>query len=144
MDASHLLPRDIQALVRFIDGRRDIPHAWAKGRDCVSFAFGAVEAQTGVDLLTALPSWSTQREALQVARGQGGLTNALNDRMDPISPALAQKGDIAGLVDRAFGVRLMVIEGATLIGPGENGHQRLPRRAMVRAWNAQTARSFLK
>lgn len=132
--------RDIQAMLAFIEARRDWSHDWVRGRDCVSFALRGVDAQTGVDLLADIPVWSNRKEALAVARSLGGLRSALDARMDRVAPALALRGDVAALPDGDFGVRLMLVEGATLVGPGEHGLDRLPRSAMVRAWSAVSAR----
>jgi len=133
------LSRNIPALIAMIDARAEWGHRWVRGRDCVSFALRCVEAQTGVDLLAGIPTWSNRREALDVTRGLGGLVAALDDRMAMAAPALAQRGDVAGLPDKAFGVRLMVVEGATLVGPGQGRLERLPRSAMMCAWSASTA-----
>tara|TARA_Y100000114_G_scaffold134414_1_gene134507 strand:- start:5619 stop:6044 length:426 start_codon:yes stop_codon:yes gene_type:complete len=131
--------RDIPALLDWIAAHRFQPHSWARGGDCVSFALGGVAAQTGVDHLAPLPGWSNRAEALAVARELGGLTAALDARLVPIAPALAQRGDVAGLADRAFGVRLMIVEGETLVGPGALRQERLPRSTMLRAWSALPA-----
>jgi hypothetical protein len=128
--------RNIAALLAWIAAHRDRPHRWERGHDCVSFALGGVAAQTGIDHLADLPGWSNKAEALQVARDLGGLTAALDARLRPIAPALAQRGDVAGMPDRAFGVRLMIVEGPTLVAPAERRLDRLPRAAMVRAWSA--------
>ena len=135
--------RDIGALLVWIEAHRFERHRWVRGCDCVSFALGGVLAQTGIDHLADLPGWSTKAEALAVARELGGLTTALDARLVPIAPALAQRGDVAGLADRAFGVRLMIVEGATLVGPGAKRQERLPRSAMVRAWSALPAAEAL-
>ena len=133
------ISRDIPALLHWIAAHRFQPHSWGRGGCCVSYALGGVHAQTGIDHLADLPGWSTRAEALAVARQLGGLTAALDARLVPIAPALAQRGDIAGLADRAFGVRLMIVEGELLSGPGELRQERLPRSAMVRGWSALPA-----
>lgn len=135
-----LLARDIQALLALIEARARWSHAWVRGRCCVSFALRGVDAQTGVDLLADIPVWSNRAEALSVARKLGGLRNALDARMNRVSPALAQRGDVAALPDRAFGVRLMIVEGPLLVGPGIDGLERIERSAMVVAWDALSAR----
>jgi len=127
--------RDIAALLALIEARRDWAHAWTRGRDCVSFALRCVEAQTGVDLLADIPAWRDRREARQVTHDLGGLTAALDERLDPIAPALAQRGDVAALAEPTFGIRLMVIEGETMVGPGDRGLERLLRYAMIRSWS---------
>jgi len=128
--------RDIEALLRQIALRRAIPHSWKRGECCVSFAFACVEAQTGIDWLADIGWWTNWAEARRVARSIGGLKVALDDRLTRIAPAFAQRGDVAGLPDKAFGVRLMIVEGATLVGPGERGLEHLPRSAMRLAWSA--------
>lgn len=127
--------RDIAALIDLIEARSRRGFRWRRGRDCVSFAAAAVKAQTGCDPLADLPRWRTRNEALHIAAVQGGLEAAVDRRLTRIAPAMAQRGDIAGLPDELFGVRLMVVEGATLVGPGKSGPERLPRAAMFTAWS---------
>lgn len=133
------MARDNLAMLAVIEAALAQPFRWRRGRDCVSFSGACVAAQTGRDPLADLPRWRTRREALAIARGLGGLEAAVDARLPlRLPPALAQRGDIAGLPERgAFGIRLMVIEGATLVGPGARGLERLPRAAMVTAWSAE-------
>jgi hypothetical protein len=131
------MTRDIPALIACIEAYQPRGFRWRTGRDCVSFAAACIQHQTGEDLLADLPIWSTRREARAIVTAEGGLEAALDARLTRIAPALAQRGDIAGLPDdSAFGLRLMVIEGATLVGPGTRGLERLPRAAMSVAWSA--------
>lgn len=131
------MSRDYAAMIAVIEERGRRAFGWRAGRDCVSFAAACVKAQTGEDLLAHLPRWKTRGEALKMARARGGLKLALDKRLDRIEPALAKRGDIAGLPDPLFGVRLMVIEGETLVGPGTRGLERLPRSAMTLAWSIE-------
>lgn len=133
------LARDVAALLAWIEAAAQRRFAWRRGRDCVSFALGAVEAQTGVALLADIALWSTRREAVAVARALGGLEAAIDARMERTPAALARRGDVAALGDAVFGVRLMVVEGQTLIGPGARGLERLGRSAMEFAWDAASA-----
>lgn len=130
------MTRDYVALVAAIEARSAKPFRWRRGRDCVGFSAACVEAQTGRDPLADLLSWRTRREALAVAEAQGGLESALDARFARVAPALAQRGDIAGLPDPLFGVRLMIIEGETLVGPGSKGLDRVHRSEMTVAWSA--------
>lgn len=129
------MSRDYPALFALLERRRARRFSW-RSQDCVRFAAAAVKAQTGRDPLAGLPRWRTRREALAAAEAEGGLEAAVDARLKRIPPALAQRGDIAGVPDPLFGVRLMVIEGATLVGPGGHGLERQPRSAMVMAWSA--------
>lgn len=135
-----MIERDLAALFAFIESRQSHSFAWLRGADCVSFALAGVEAQTGVDLLADIPRWRTRKEALAVTRSVGGLRAALDARMDRVEPAFAQRGDVAGLPDKAFGVRLMLVEGQNLVGPGGDRLHRLDRSAMAIAWSAPSAR----
>lgn len=128
--------RDYDALIEAIEARSARAFGWRGSRDCVSFSGACIAAQTGRDPLAGLPRWRTRREAIALADAQGGLEAGVDARLDRIAPAMAQRGDIAGLPDRLFGVRLMVIEGETLVGPGQRGLERLPRSAMIIAWSA--------
>lgn len=130
------MSRDTQALIALIEARSSQAFGWQRGRDCVSFAAACVLAQTGTDLLAGMPAWRSRKQAMALAGAEGGLEAALDARLPRVAPALAQRGDIAGIDDPLFGVRLMVIEGATLVGPGTRGLERLPRSVMTRAWAA--------
>jgi hypothetical protein len=128
--------RDHDALVAFIESRMRTGFAWGKrANDCISFFGGAVLAQTGVDRLAALPDWTSPRGALRVLKRLGGLESAVDTVLTPIAPARAARGD-GGLVRTATGLAVMVIEGETLVGPGEHGLIRLPRSVMLRSWSA--------
>ena len=104
-----IVRRDQAALIAWIEAAQHRGFAWRRGRDCVSFALGGVEAQTGVDVLAGIALWSTLREARVVAAKDGGLAAQIDARMDRVPPALAQRGDVAGLPDKRFGVRLMLV-----------------------------------
>ncbi|KQZ31730.1 hypothetical protein [Caulobacter sp. Root1472] len=128
--------RDYAALVDLIEARMRAPFAWGKrANDCISFFGAAILAQTGVDRLAALPNWTSQRGALRVLKGLGGLQAAVDGVLTSVPLAQAARGD-GGLVETATGQAVMVIEGATLVGPGPTGLVRLPRAAMLRAWSA--------
>lgn len=135
------MSRNIAALIATIEARAGRPFGWRNGRDCVSFAAQCVAAQTGEDILADIPRWHTRRAALATAKAQGGLEAALDAKLPRIAPVFAQRGDIAGLRDDLFGIRLMVVEGETLVGPGTTGLERLPRSMMVLAWSAVTVRA---
>lgn len=130
------MTRDIPALIALIEARQTRGFRWRFPRDCVSFAGAAIEAQTGIDPLADLPRWRTRAEAMAVAEAQGGIEAGVDRRLVRIAGAMAQRGDIAGLPDPLLGIRLMVIEGATLVGPGARGLERLPRAEMTMAWSA--------
>lgn len=130
------MARDLNALLGFIAERAPMPHEWGSSRnDCVAYMAGAVKAQTGRDCLEGL-SWSSEIGARRVLRRLGGLEAAMDARFVRIAPAMAQRGDIAGIPDELLGVRIMIVEGATLVGPGARGEKRNPRAAMTIAWSA--------
>lgn len=128
------MARDLAALSAYLADRAGMPFAWGrKGNDCVSFAAGAVQAQTGRDVLCGL-DWRSEKGARRRVAVMGGLESAVTSRMGaPIAPARAHRGDVAGVMVDG-GMALMIVEGATLVGP-EN--RRLPRGAMIRAWSAE-------
>jgi len=129
------MERNIEALLGYLTERADMPFRWGRRRnDCVSFAAGAAKAQTGKDPLGDL-KWNSLAEARALLKRLGGLRKAVDARLRRIPPSMAQRGDIAAVPDRRFGVRLMVIEGATLVAPGAKGAERLPRGQMVAAWS---------
>lgn len=131
------MARNLEKLLAFIEARAARPFDW-RGNDCVSFAAGAVRAQTGRRLLGTL-RWRTKAHAAQLIADQGGLEAAVDARLTRIPPAQAMRGDVAGVVDPLFGIRLMIVEGATLVGPGARGLKRMPRAAMAMAWSVEAA-----
>jgi hypothetical protein len=132
--------RNLEALLAFIAGRAATPHSWGReGNDCVSFAAGAVEAQTGKNPLGRL-RWRSPRGALRVVTRLGGMAAALDARFDRVAPGAAMRGDIAGVADPVFGIHPMIVEGDTLVAPGDRGLVRLPRAAMIAAWSVGARR----
>lgn len=131
--------RDLQALNAVIAARHALGFAWVKGRCCASHMAAAVEAQTGIDVLEGL-TWRNRREAIDVIKRLGGMETAMDARFDRISPAMAKRGDIAGIADRLLGVQLAVVDGAMLTAPGDYGLEHAPRAAMIMAWDAESAR----
>lgn len=130
--------RDYDALIGFLAERRTMPFTWGrKNNDCVSFATGAVRAQTGRNVLAGGPDWTTMRGAIRVLKRLGGLAEAVTANLREIPPAHAHRGDIAGVADPDMpgGIRLMLVEGEHLIGPGLAGTERQRRSMMVRAWS---------
>lgn len=129
------MARDVEALAGFLAGRGRLPFAWGREEnDCVGFVLAGILAMTGHDPLPGV-TWTTERGAARVIRRLGGLEAALDARLMPIAPALAARGDVAGVDDERFGVSLLLVEGATLVGPGARGCKRLPRAAMTKAWS---------
>jgi hypothetical protein len=126
--------RDHHAVAAYLAARSRMPFDW-KDNDCVRFAQGAIEAQTGEHV--ALPArWGTAAGAARALKRLGGLEAVVDGILPRIAPALAMRGDIAGVADEDFGLRLMVVEGDLLAGPGPEGIRRVPRREMIAAWSA--------
>lgn len=141
------MKRDIEALLAFIDSRQAVPYAWGRKRnDCVGFAIGAVEAQTGEKVARSL-KWAGPKAALTIIKRFGSLEAAFDHYFERIPPALAMRGDIAGVpaetmrgldkqTAKLFRVHPMIVEGMTLVTPGEHGNERVKRSAMTVAWSA--------
>ena len=131
------MQRDYEAFDRFLAERRRMPFAWGRaGNDCVSFAAGAAIAQTGEDPLKGL-RWASRAGAFRLLTRLGGLDVAISSRLPEVAPAQAHRGDIAGVPseDMPGDVRLMVIVGELLVGPGAHGADFQSRSAMLRAWS---------
>lgn len=127
--------RDVEKLLDWLSGQHARPMRWGRN-DCASFAATAIRKQTGRDVRGKV-RWHSAREAAAVIEAEGGLEAAVNRRLTPIAPAMAQRGDIAGVPDDRFGIRLMIVEGRTLVGPGANGLERQPRGVMTLAWTIE-------
>lgn len=128
--------RDLDALTAYLDARLTMPFAWGRtANDCISFFTGAVKVQIGRDLPAELGvDWTTAMGARRVLNRLGGI-EALGDRLlKPLPMAMAMRGDGA-MINGERGPIMMVVEGATLVGPGPSGAMRLPRSAAVRSWS---------
>lgn len=113
-----------------------MPHEWGRERnDCFAYILGAAKAQTGKDRGTRI-RWSSREQAHRVLKRLGGAEAALDRYFVRIPPAMAMRGDIAGVPDETFGIHPMIIEGELLVGAGDKGNRRLPRRVMTMAWSA--------
>lgn len=129
------MKRDIAALMAFINSRQNVPHAWGRARnDCMSFTAGAVKAQTGKDPARGL-RWDGEKSGRRLLRDLGGVEAVLDARFKRIAPAIARRGDIGGVPDDQLGIHPMIIEGETLVSPGDKGNSRVKRRAMTMAWS---------
>jgi hypothetical protein len=129
--------RDYDALTGVIEARVRTPFAWDDtGIDCVRFADEAVAAQTGSSPLATLAvGWKSKIGAHRWLKRLGGLEAVVDRVLAPSPCALARRGDVA-LVAGPEGPALMIVEGDSLVGPGERGQIRLPRAAMLKAWSA--------
>jgi hypothetical protein len=133
--------RDIAALHAFIGERHAMPYAWGReANDCVGYVLAAVEAMTGVRVAPKL-NWRDRKQALKAIKKHGSIEAFLDQHFERVPPALAMRGDIAGVPDELFGIHPGIVEGLTLVGPDEHGNRRMPRRAMTVAWSATTVKS---
>lgn len=130
------MKRDITALIAFIDSRQRTPHAIGReANDCIAFALGAIEAQTGVRIAPEA-HWDGRSSALRLLKSYGSIEAAFDAHFERIAPGHAMRGDIAGVPDEELGIHPMIVEGRTLVSPGELGNGRAPRSAMAIAWSA--------
>jgi hypothetical protein len=126
--------RDVEALIAFIDSKHKIPHEWG-ANDCMRFVAGTVEAQTGIDPARGL-RWKSHATAISLLNKLGGIEAVLDSKFERIPPSLAKHGDIAGVPDADLGIHPMIVEGLTLVCPGDKGNARTRRSMMTCAWSA--------
>jgi len=91
------LPDWPERLELVLDAHRDAPFEWGEN-DCLLFAGRAIEAVTGDNPAQAVQgTYSTARGATKAlwARGFKNVGDALADLYPEISPAMAQRGDLA-------------------------------------------------
>lgn len=132
--------RDIPALLALFGARLRTPFAWGP-HDCASFAFDAVQAQTGEDRFLYRGKYAAAAGAVRILKRIGGLEGLLDAQFERIAPAHAHRGDLA-LVNMAEGPTIMVVDGPYLVAPGPTGLVRTPRTelddtgapAFVLAW----------
>lgn len=122
-----------ELLAAYIAERSNRPFAWGKrAQDCASFAFGWALVATGIDAMAELPDYS-DAESADLLLGDIGFEAVLDAHFTRRDIGLAQRGDLA-LADIGDQETLTIVEGATLIAPGRNRLQRVPRKMMRAAW----------
>ncbi len=123
-----------EKLVEYVAARDSQRFEWGHDKqDCCSFANGGVVAMTGVNLMADIPAYASAEEADLILA-----TTSLEELMDARlprreSPAFAQRGDV-GLAMINDTPSLMLVEGATIVGPGKRRLERLPRQMLLIAW----------
>jgi cell wall-associated NlpC family hydrolase len=124
----------VAALAALVEARRLQPFAWGPN-DCAAFAADAYQAMTGVDGLAELRGpRRTRREARQQLWAIGGVAAALlRAGLQPVTPALAQRGDVV-LVAQGDWPALAVCVGAEAVAPGPAGLECAPMARAVAAW----------
>lgn len=105
------------------------PFAWGE-HDCVLFAAGWVAIATGKDYTSALPRWSSAKQALRMVRNLGGMEAIVDARLTRAPPNLAQDGDIA-----LYNECLCIFSGPHIVGPGKDGLERIDRTKAECAWS---------
>jgi len=128
------MTRNREALVQYIDAHSQAPHDF-NGNCCACFVLGAVSAQFG-EAPRVDAQWNDKRSAQRAIANLGGFEHAVDQLFDPVPTGEAEFGDIAGVIDPDLGFHVMLIEGQTLVSPGEQGLVRIPRSDMVKAWSA--------
>lgn len=124
-----------ERLAEFIAARRDTPFAWG-ANDCALFAFDAVAAMTGVDLIPAhRGAWHDARSAAAHEAAIGGLPSAVSALLPQIPPAFSGRGDVVLLRHDgrdSLGIHL----GDRCAFTGHDGLLFLPPSAILAAWSA--------
>jgi len=123
-----------ERFVAYIAARQEKRFDWGHGRqDCCSFAAGSVLEITGIDLMADIPPYTSAEEA-DLILADTSLEALMDMRLHRHeSPAFAQRGDV-GLSAINGNPTLMIVEGATIIGPGPRRLERLPRHLLTAAW----------
>lgn len=125
------------ALARYIESVRQRPFAWGR-HDCALMAADAIAAMTGVDLAADLRgSYDSAESAAVVMRSRYGVDDVASvaGRLfgDPITPRLAQRGDLL-LLDGEHGPALGICLGTHAAAPGARGMVLMPMEQWLKAW----------
>ena len=112
--------------------------------NCGTFAAGVIEALTGIDITSEIPSYTDHKSARQALRQVSGSASmaglaehfAAVYGFNEIPVAFAQRGDVVQ-VGEGMKSRLATIapHGTELLAPGKVGLIRIPRDKALRAWS---------
>jgi hypothetical protein len=124
-----------EKMIEFLEARRRLPFKFGSSEnDCCSFAAAWVKIANGVDCMAVVPAYASAEEADVLL--ETPLDEMIDKSLPRRDPQFAQRGDI-GLAKLGNGCELtvVIVEGATLVGPGKRGIARVPRgSALVAAW----------
>lgn len=119
-------------LIAFIDARAGQPFAWGPN-DCCTYAADGVAAITGEDPMPELRgAYADAAGALRLI-AEKPLRDRLGEKFETMPLGRARRGDVA-IVEQEGRDVVMIVEGATLVGPGAEGAVRVPRTAMLAAF----------
>ena len=134
-------------LSSYLYDHRDVAFGYDrdKGLDCCTFTFGAIEAQTGINIGSAfLGSYRTAKESLRTMRsycGRPSLEAAIEKLMkehgiEECPVTLARRGDPI-LISQGRGSSLGILDlnGRDIVTISNQGIWRLPLSRGLRAWN---------
>jgi cell wall-associated NlpC family hydrolase len=138
----------VSALDAYFTTHKDAPFSYdqSKGLDCCTFAFGAIEAQTGIDIGKAFRgNYNTRKESLRVIHAysgkaslESGVEALMNEHRFPEIPLLrAQRGD-AVLIrkgQRYSSLGIVALNGREILTISNKGIWRLPLTSGFRAWS---------
>jgi hypothetical protein len=124
----------VEALLEFIESRRQLPHAWGMN-DCCMFCADAVQTITGVDPAAAWRgSYSDQAGAEAILAEHGGLEAFVTSIMgEPTGPLCARRGDIC-LIAGPKGLLTGVCVGTTIAAPGDVEQIMFPLSKAIKTW----------
>ncbi len=120
-----------------LDDARHKPMVWGQ-HDCVLFAFRAVQALGGPDLLEMTPGGWDERSGRALLHFFGGLERcvaayAIWSGVVSVAPALALRGDF-GVIKNGTDPAACLVLGAGVAVTGQHGLIIRPRSALLRAW----------
>jgi hypothetical protein len=105
-------------LAGYLEPLRTTPFQWGTN-DCCTFAAGAVAAMTGIDPMAEFRGRYRTKRGAAIALGRigtGTLSATMDGKLEPVPPALAQRGDVV-MIDGGLGV----LFGSTVILVGAAG-----------------------
>lgn len=125
-----------EILLALVEDRRSKPFAWGEN-DCALFAADCVLAMTGEDFAAAFRGrYTTAAGSIKALKrfGAGSLESTATAALgEPISPKLAQRGDVV-LFDAVTGPALAVCLGGNAAAAGPEGITWVPMDLWTKAW----------
>ena len=115
-------------LPEYIGSSLTKPFKWGE-HDCMHFAAGWAERETGREILAPFKPWENARQALRIIHQVGGLAAFFDAHYERINPNLARDGDLTVIRDSAA-----LFSGAQIVSVGETGLVFIDRTEAICAW----------
>lgn len=123
-------------LSEYLDSRKDMAFEWGKN-DCILFAAKGYQAMTGIDYYSKYLPYTTEEEAREILRVNGGFEGILGKDIGPghRNPLKARRGNPVLLKLKEITCGIVDDSGQWVCAPGKEKIVKYPISKAWRIWD---------